>query len=58
MPRDKNDQICTTALYIHSYILRLSYVSEIQYIHKMLGTAIKHLLTTGGQLKVFLGPCG
>ena len=40
VPRDKNDQICPTALYVHGYILWFSYafkvcsksMSEIRYI--------------------------
>ena len=29
VPRDKNDQICTTALYIHGYILGFSYAFKV-----------------------------
>ena len=51
VPRDKNDQICATALYIHSYILWFSYafkvvqtVSEIQHICPVIvvGAVITH----------------
>ena len=64
VPKDKNDQICTTALYIHSYILW--FLSAFNYypvlvvgamiMHKMFDTGTKHLSATGGLLKVFLGP--
>ena len=44
IPRDKNAQICTTALYMHGYILCFSYafkvcsksVSEILYTHPVI----------------------
>ena len=52
VPRDKNDQIYTTALYIHRYILWFSYafrvcsksVSAIRYIRPVtvVGAAITH----------------
>ena len=52
VPRDKNDQICTTALYIHGYILWFLYtfkvcsklVSEIWHIHPVtvVGAVITH----------------
>ena len=52
VPRDKKDQICTTALYIHGYILWFSYafkvcsksVSEIRYIRPVIvvGAVITH----------------
>ena len=56
--RDKNDQICTTDLYIHSYILWFSYafkvcsksMSEIQYIHPVIvaGAVILHKMFDAG----------
>ena len=58
VPRDKNDQICTTVLYIHSYILWFSYafkvcsksVSEIQCIHPVIvvGPVITHKMFDAG----------
>ena len=30
VPRDKNDRICTMALYIHSYILWFSYAFKVR----------------------------
>ena len=58
VPRNKNDQICTTALYIHSYILWFSYafkvcsksVSEIQYIRPVIfvGAAITDKIFDAG----------
>ena len=61
VPRDKNDQICTTTLYIHDYILWFSYafkvcsksVSEIRYIHPVIvvGAVIMHkMFDTGTKL--------
>ena len=66
VPRDKNDQICTTALYIHSYILWFLsafnnhpvLVVGAMIMHKMFDAGTKHLSATGGLLKVFLGPYG
>ena len=57
VPRDKNDQTCTTALYIHSYSLWFSYdfkvcsksVSEIRYICLMIvGAVIIHKMFDTG----------
>ena len=58
VPRDKNDQICTTALYIHGYILWFSYafkvcsksVFEIWYIHPVIvvGAVITHKMFDTG----------
>ena len=58
VPRDKNDQICTTALYIYSYILWFSYAfkvcsksaSEIQYIRPVIfvGAAITDKMFDAG----------
>ena len=58
VPRDKNDQICTTALYIHGYILWFSYafkvcsksVFEIWYIHPaiVVGAVIMHKMFDTG----------
>ena len=58
VPRDKNDQICTTALYIHGYILWFSYtfkvcsksVSEIRYICLVIavGAVIMHKMFDAG----------
>ena len=58
VPRDKNDQICTTALYIHGYILWFSYtfkvssksVSEIRYIRPVIvvGSVIMHKMFDAG----------
>ena len=66
VPKDKNDQICTTALYIHSYILWFLsafnnhpvLVVGAMIMHKMFDAGTKHLSATGGLLKVFLGPYG
>ena len=51
IPRDKNDQICTTALYIHSYILWFLsafnnhpvLVVGAMIMHKMFDAGTKHL---------------
>ena len=58
VPQDKNDQTCTTSLYIHSYILWFAYafkvcsksVSEIRYIHPMIvvGAMITHKMFDAG----------
>ena len=58
VPRDKNDQVCTTVLYIQGYILWSSYafkvcpksVSEIQYICPVIivGAVIIHKMFDAG----------
>ena len=58
VPRDKNDQICTTALYKHGYILWVSYafkvcsksVPEIRYIWPVIvvGAVITHKMFDAG----------
>ena len=58
VPRDRNNQICTTALYIHDYILWFSYafkvcsksVSEIQCIHPVIvvEAVITHKMSDAG----------
>ena len=59
VPRDKNDQICTTTLYIHNYILWFSYtfkvcsksVSESWYIRLVIvvGAMIIHKMFEAGK---------
>ena len=58
VPRDKNDQICTTALYISGYILWFSYafkvfsksVSKIPYTRPVVvvGAVVMHKMFTAG----------
>ena len=58
VPRDKNDLICTAALYIYGYILWFSYafkvcsksVSEIRYILPVVvvGAVITHKMFDAG----------